>query len=146
MRKRFTAVTASAAVALLAGGLLAGCGSDSSAEAPPTASSLIGTWSGPASGYGRGTFEGPNTMVLTITKANDDSGTFTGTKRVTHSGDAAASPGEVVDGAVTEVSRVHMTDADGFLTAALDGDTMRGQYQEVGADGAVRNFTLTRQK
>ena len=67
MRNLSKALAATAGVAVLAGGVLAGCGGDSA----PAASSLVGTWEGTATGYSRGENQSAVTLTVVITDADD---------------------------------------------------------------------------
>jgi len=140
-----TGIGALVAMAIM-GGVLTGCGSESSASAP-AASSLVGTWEGTAVGYSGGKLEEAVPLTVVITEADDASGTFAG-ERSTPAEEAARvnmNPEHVLDGVVSPWGEIAMVHDEGSFTLELEGDRLVGRYLEVGEDAAAKAITLTRQ-
>lgn len=137
---------------LIAAGALAlgGCSSDSDSDSAPSASSLVGSWSASQIGYGNGALEGPYPSTFVIEKANDESGSFTGT-RVVSAKDAKkyGIPAQKVkiDGVITSWGEISIVHSDGTWTLEMDGDDeMVGRYLENGSDLAAKSLTLKRER
>ncbi len=143
MRRIALTVAAAAGSVLLAGGVLAGCGSEST----PAASSLVGTWEGTATGYSRGTSEDPVALAIVIADADDANGTFTGERR-NPAADVArvkiSGPTAKVDGVVSPWGEIAMVHDEGTFTLEQEGDQLVGRYLEVGDDAAAKAVTLTK--
>ncbi len=144
MRRIALTIAAATGSVVLAGGVLAGCGSESA----PAASSLVGTWEGTASGYSRGTNEDAVTLTIVIADADDANGTFTGERRNTAADVARvgiSGPTAKVDGVVAPWGEISMVHEEGTFTLEQEGDQLVGRYLEVGDDAAAKAVTLTKQ-
>lgn len=143
MRNLSKALAATAGVAVLAGGMLAGCGGDTA----PAASSLVGTWEGTATGYSRGEDQSAVTLTVVITDADDANGTFSGVRR-SSAGDVArvkmSGPSAKLDGVVAPWGEIAMVHDEGTFTLEREGDQLVGRYLEVGDDAAAKAVTLTK--
>ena len=143
MRRISIALAGAVGTAVLAGGVLAGCGGESA----PAASSLVGTWEGTATGYSRGTGEASVPLTIVIADADDANGTFTGERR-NPAADAArvkmSGPTAKVDGVVSPWGEIAMVHDEGTFTLEQEGDQLVGRYLEVGDDAAAKAVTLTK--
>ncbi len=143
MRRIAFTLAAAAGAVVLAGGVVAGCGSDSA----PAASSLVGTWEGTATGYSGGTSEEAVTLTIVIADADDANGTFTGERR-NPAADVErvriSGPTAKIDGVVAPWGEIAMVHDEGTFTLEQEGDQLVGRYLEVGDDAAAKAVTLTK--
>jgi hypothetical protein len=143
-----------AVVSLLAISALAlgACGSDSDPDVP-SASSLVGTWTGSPVGYGgegQPKLEAGYPVTFVIKEGDDSSRSFAG-ERIVAASDAkkynTEGNRENIVGEIAPWGEISMVNESGTWTLEMDGDDkMEGRYLEGGSDLAAKSITLTRQK
>jgi hypothetical protein len=119
--------------------VVAGCGSDSSAEVP-TGADMRGTWIQSGSGYEQGKPVTWSNQILVVEEAEGQG--FTGYKEYTPEGKPTQR--ETINGAIAPNGDILITDEDGHIEGTLSNGMLSGQYAEIGDDAAAVNVELTK--
>jgi len=128
-------------VALLAVGVVSGCGAERSAKVP-AAKDLIGTWAQTGAGFEEGKPVTWQDQTLVVEKAEGQG--FAGFKEYDNEGEDPRK--ELVNGAVGVDGDIRIVDEDGFFVGRLVDDKIQGQYVEVKkGESQVLNVELVRQ-
>jgi hypothetical protein len=127
-------------LALLAIGVVSGCGVEKSATVP-AAKDLIGTWDQTGAGFEEGKPVTWKDQKLVVEKAEGQG--FAGFKEYDNEGEDPRK--ELVNGAVGVDGDIRIVDEDGFFVGRLVDGKIRGQYVEVKkGESQVLNVELVR--
>ena len=128
-------------VALLAVGVVSGCGAERSAKVP-AAKDLIGTWAQTGAGFEEGKPVTWQDQTLVVEKAEGQG--FAGFKEYDNEGEDPRK--ELVNGAVGVDGDIRIVDEDGFFVGRLVDGKIQRQYVEVKkGESQVLNVELVRQ-
>lgn len=126
--------------ALLAVGVISGCGAEKSAKVP-AAKELIGTWAQTGAGFEEGKPVTWKDQTLVVEKAEGQG--FAGFKEYHNQGEDPQK--ELVNGAVGVDGDIRIVDEDGFFVGRLVDGKIQGQYIEVKkGESQVLNVELVR--
>jgi hypothetical protein len=120
--------------------VVAGCGSSDSTSVP-TGADLQGTWSQSGSGYEAGNPVSWENQTIVIDKADGQG--FAGYKEYTPAGGQPQK--ETLNGVIGVDGNILIVDEDGKFEGQLNGNTLQGQYSEVGDDATAMNLEISKQ-